>query len=67
MDGKTKLTKLYIAKNNSIALNEKNAENYDKGLNDTQDQGEHGTIIELINIGIVKEPPTISYDDDVQE
>jgi hypothetical protein len=37
MDGKTKLTKLYIAKNNNIALNEKNAENYDKGLNDTQD------------------------------
>jgi hypothetical protein len=64
MDGKTKPSELYIAEN-IIASNEKNAENFNEGLNDTQDWGEHGTIVELINIGNAKEPTTISYDDDV--
>jgi hypothetical protein len=67
MDGKTKLNELYIAKDNIIALNEKNVIFFYEGLNDTQGWVEHGVAIELINIGIAKEPVTIKFDDDVQE
>ncbi len=66
MDGRTKPSELYTAEDNIIALNEENAENFDEGLNDNQDWGEHGVVVELINIGIVEEPIIIRSDDDVQ-
>jgi hypothetical protein len=65
MDGRTKPSELYTAEDNIIALNEENAENFDEGLNDNQDWGEHGVVVELINIGIVEEPIIIRSDDDV--
>jgi hypothetical protein len=67
MDGKTKANGLYTAKNNIIASDEDNAKNFNEGLNDTQGWGEHGTILRLINIGIIEEPSTIRSYDDVQE
>jgi hypothetical protein len=36
MDGMTKHNELYTAEDNIIASNEKNAENFDEGLNDIQ-------------------------------
>jgi hypothetical protein len=54
MDGKTKPSELYTVEDNIIALNEENAENFDEGLNDNQGWGEHGVVVELINIGIVE-------------
>jgi hypothetical protein len=45
MDGKTKFSELYIAKDNIITWDENNLEYFDEGLNDTQDWGEHGASI----------------------
>jgi hypothetical protein len=66
MDGKTKPSELYIAKN-IITWDEKNLKYFDEGLNDTQYWGEHGASIELINIGTTEKPSTIRFDDDVQK
>ncbi len=67
MDGKTKPSEMYTAEDNIIALDEENAENSNEGLNDTQDQGEHGVAAELINIGTTKELATIRFNDDVHK
>jgi hypothetical protein len=67
LDGKTKLNELYIAKHNIIALDEKNVEIFDEGLNDIQSWGEQGIAVKLINIGIVEELATIIFFDDVQK
>ncbi len=49
MDGRTKSNELYNIDCN-ITSDEDNVENYDETINDTEGQGEDGTIIKLINI-----------------
>ncbi len=65
MDGRTKFSELYIAKDNIITSKEKNEKNSNEGLNDIQSWGEHGVVVKLINIGIVKQPTIIRSNDDV--
>jgi hypothetical protein len=55
MDGMIKSSELYTTKDNIIASDEENAKNSNEGLNDIQDWGEHGVVVELINIGTTKE------------